>query len=206
MRSSCVLVITLLGMLAAVVSTKGPDGPCDIYQTAGTPCVAAHSMVRAMYVSPAQLLSLSLPNHPRVGRYAAYTGPLYTLQRSSDNATKDIGSKPGTGFADAATQVAFCSLLTPTTCTVERIFDQSGHENHLERVAVFRNNTHGWPTAGINAMRDGLSVGGHAVYSAYFEGGQGTRLGTIGFRSNRLNGNASGVAVGEEPETVCLSA
>ena len=46
------------------------QGPCDVYAAGGSPCVAAHSMVRAMY--------------------ANYTGPLYMLQRASDNATKDI--------------------------------------------------------------------------------------------------------------------
>jgi len=59
-------------------------------------------------------------------------------------------------------------------------------------------------------MRDELSVGGHAVFSAYFEGGQtnwpgtGTHSGTQGFRSNRIQGNASGVAVADEPETVYM--
>lgn len=77
----------------------------------------------------------------------------------------------------------------------------SGRGNHLERVRVTSGNVHGWPTAGINSMRDELSVGGHQVYSAYFEGGQdndpGTDSGTMGFRSNRINGNASGTAVSE---------
>eukprot|EP00666_Eupelagonemidae_sp_cell4sb_P017944 gene17944-biopygen6047 len=36
---------------------SGAAGPCDIYGGAGTPCVAAHSTVRALY--------------------AAYRGPLY---------------------------------------------------------------------------------------------------------------------------------
>ena len=36
-------------------------GPCDIYQTGGTPCMAAHSTVRALY--------------------GAYSGPLYTVKR-----------------------------------------------------------------------------------------------------------------------------
>merc|ERR1712023_472363 len=57
-------------------------------------------------------------------------------------------------------------------------------------------------------MRDELTVGGHAVFSAYFEGGQdnipGTNSGSIGFRSNRLGGNASGVAVGDEPESMYM--
>ena len=37
-----------------------PTGPCDIYGAAGTPCIAAHSLVRALYGS--------------------YTGPLYQVR------------------------------------------------------------------------------------------------------------------------------
>src|SRR6478672_1023292 len=48
-----------------------PQGPCDIYAAAGTPCVAAHSTTRALY--------------------AAYAGPLYQVKRVSDNAVRDIG-------------------------------------------------------------------------------------------------------------------
>ena len=52
-------------------------------------------------------------------------------------------------------------------------------------------------------MRDPVSVGGHTVFSAYFEGGQFQRgSGTMGFRSNRLNGNASGTAINDEPESM----
>ena len=44
--------------------------------------------------------------------YAEYTGPLYELHRISDNTTKQIGVKPGTGFADAGAQTAFCPPST----------------------------------------------------------------------------------------------
>src|SRR3954468_22365289 len=46
-----------------VVSSR-PEGPCDIYASAGCPCVAAHSTTRALYVS--------------------YNGPLYQVMRQSD--------------------------------------------------------------------------------------------------------------------------
>jgi len=46
------------------------EGPCDIFDSAGTPCVAAHAITRALY--------------------GAYTGPLYQVQRRSDNATLDV--------------------------------------------------------------------------------------------------------------------
>jgi hypothetical protein len=63
--------------------------PCDIFASTGTPCVAAHSMVRALY--------------------ADYSGPLYQLRRAADNATLDIHPLVPGGYADSATHDAFCS-------------------------------------------------------------------------------------------------
>ena len=130
-----VLLVSAACSCLTMAEAFGPaaQGPCDVYAAAGTPCVAAHSMVRAMYTN--------------------YTGPLYNLQRASDNATTDIGVL-STGFANGAAQVAFCTTPVPTVCTIERIFDQSGRGNHLERVMVTPGNIHDWPTNGINAMRD----------------------------------------------------
>eukprot|EP01047_Picozoa_sp_COSAG01_P095685 COSAG01_NODE_26339_length_717_cov_0.813916_1_plen_99_part_00 len=83
------------------------------------------------------------------------------------DAPPDIVVLPDSGFANSSAQVAFCTQdPTPTACTVERIYDQSGRQNHLERVVVYANNGHGWPTRSINAMRDELAVGGHSVFSA----------------------------------------
>src|SRR5262252_3728567 len=73
-----------------------PQGPCDIYAAAGTPCVAAHSSTRALY--------------------ASYNGPLYQVMRLSDDQVKDIGVvqpvglpfPDAGGYADAGAQDAFC--------------------------------------------------------------------------------------------------
>ena len=70
------------------------SAPCDIFATAGTPCVAAHSTTRALY--------------------SKYTGPLYTVARASDNATINITVLPS-GFADAAAQDVFCNVSAPST-------------------------------------------------------------------------------------------
>ena len=131
----------------------GPTGPCDIYQTAGTPCGAAHSTVRALY--------------------ASYSGPLYQVQRASDKSTKDI--VVGTaGFAQSSDQDSFCS---GTTCTIPIIYDQSPNGNHL-RVTWFAY----WLQSGGNpatATAAKISVGGHTVYGiksgtnvAYHSGAQ----------------------------------
>ena len=56
---------------AAPAGSQRPQGPCDLYAGAGTPCVAAHSTTRALY--------------------ASYNGPLYQVRRLSDDRLKDIG-------------------------------------------------------------------------------------------------------------------
>lgn len=83
-------------------------GPCDLYSSGGTPCVAAHSTTRALY--------------------SAYTGSLYQVKRSSDGATTNIAPLSAGGVANAATQDSFCS---GTTCVITIIYDQSGKGNHL---------------------------------------------------------------------------
>ena len=95
------------GGTGGVVVGPHPTGPCDIYAAGNTPCTAAHSVVRTLY--------------------SAYTGPLYQVQRSSDNTTRDIMVASG-GFSDMAAQDSFCS---GATCTIPIIYDQSPNGNHL---------------------------------------------------------------------------
>src|SRR5216683_305166 len=67
--------LALGGLLAAGAGTPSraaTQEPCDIYAAAGTSCVAAHSTTRALY--------------------AAYSGSLYQVRRSSDNTTLNIGT------------------------------------------------------------------------------------------------------------------
>ena len=54
--------------------------PCDIYAAGGTPCVAAHSTVRALY--------------------ASYGGPLYAVTRASDKSSLDVGVLGAGGLAN----------------------------------------------------------------------------------------------------------
>src|ERR1700742_3012189 len=77
-------------------------GPCDIYSSGGTPCVAAHSTTRALYDS--------------------FTGALYQVSRGSDGATTDISPLSAGGVANAAAQDTFCAS---TTCLITIIYDQS---------------------------------------------------------------------------------
>lgn len=157
-------------LAAATMVAMAATGPCDIYDAAGTPCVAAHSMVRALYSS--------------------YSGPLYLVRRSSDNATEAIGVLIAGGFADSAAQDAFCWR---STCIVQRIFDQSPRGNHLDIAPPGGAARH--PDNGVNASRHKLMVGGHPAYGASFEGGMGYRI-----------ENTSGIAKGDEPESMYMVA
>ncbi len=84
--------------------------PCDIYNTGGTPCVAAYSTVRALFSS--------------------YYGPLYQVIRASDKTTLNIYPVDTGGVANSAVQDSF---LKGTTGEVSIIYDQSGEGNNVKR-------------------------------------------------------------------------
>src|ERR1041385_9384269 len=106
MKRVIMVVMLLAGLLSMnmgqqPVAAAGP-GPCDIYANAGTPCVAAHSTVRALF--------------------GAYSGRLYQVKRASNGLTMDIGTLSAGGVANAAAQDSFCS---GSTCTITIIYDQT---------------------------------------------------------------------------------
>ena len=109
--SAIAFAIILVIGLPSMSRTATTPRPCDIYGSAGTPCVAAHSTTRALY--------------------AAYNGPLYQVRRSSNNTSQDIGLLSVGGYADADRQDSFCS---GTRCVITKIYDQSPQHNDL-RVA-----------------------------------------------------------------------
>lgn len=110
------------------------------------------------------------------------------MVRGSDNATLDIGVLTAGGFADAASQDTFCE---GSACFILRIYDQSSRKNHFG-VAPAGGHVP-TPDKPVNASRLPVTVGGHAVYGAYFEGGQGYR-----------NDTTSGVATGNAEETLYM--
>jgi hypothetical protein len=126
-----------------------PDGPCDIFDAAGKPCVAAHSVVRSLY--------------------ANYTGSLYRITRDSDHAGLDIGTHLN-GFARVADHDSFCA---GTSCYTERIFDQTPRGNHLDTSPA--GGACNFPLAPVNSSKEQISIGGNTVYGAYFEGHMGYR-------------------------------
>ena len=124
------------------VGAPGALAPCDIYQSAGTPCVAAHSTVRALY--------------------GAYGGNLYQVRRSSDQTTRDIAATSPGGFADSAAQDAFCA---GATCTISIIYDQSTQGNDLEKSPQAYWLPNGGKEAPAAAGK--ITVSGHTVYGVY---------------------------------------
>lgn len=98
--------------------------PGDLAAAAGTPLVAAHSVTRAMY--------------------ASYDGKLFQARRPSDGTSKDIGTAGAGGLVDLSTLDAFCS---GTTCTVSKLYDQSGNGNDLAQATVANQPTVGFWTA-----------------------------------------------------------
>src|ERR671937_2122386 len=104
------IAVALVGAIVglATPSQAATQGPCDIYAAGGTPCVAAHSTVRALY--------------------GAYNGNLYQVRRSSDSTTRNITTLTAGGYANAAAQDSFCA---GTSCVVTIIYDQSGRGNNL---------------------------------------------------------------------------
>lgn len=160
-RTALIGLLVVVGLIISMGLFAGPLSaspapayaagslPCDIYASAGTPCVAAHSTVRALL--------------------SAYNGRLYQVQRSSDSRTMDIGTLSAGGYANAAAQDAFCA---GTYCTITIIYDQSGRGNNLTIEGPGGN---GGPDHGANAAALPLMVGGHKVYGLYVSGQVGYR-------------------------------
>ncbi|WP_031525451.1 arabinofuranosidase catalytic domain-containing protein [Streptomyces sp. NRRL F-5123] len=142
------------------------SGPCDIYGSGGTPCVAAHSTVRALYGS--------------------YSGSLYQVRRSSDNATRDIGVLAKGGYADAAAQDSFCAN---TSCVITVVYDQSGRGNDLwyQGSAQVPGSSQSSPA---KATSEALTAGGNKAYSLYINPGN----------SYWRDGHLTGVPTGSAPE------
>jgi hypothetical protein len=133
-----------------LATAAASEGPCDIFLAGGTPCVAAHATVRALYGS--------------------YDGPLYQVLRASDNTLTDIPTLTKGGVANSAVQDAFCK---GTSCIINQIYDQSPKGNHIAIAPGGGAKPH--PDHGVNASAEKLMVGGHMVYAAKFLPGQGYR-------------------------------
>jgi hypothetical protein len=137
-------------LLAAMIAvpTQSPaaaagqtEAPCDIYANGGTPCVAAFSTTRALF--------------------ASYNGPLYRVQRTSDNATLDVGLLESGGYVNAAAQDAFCA---GTTCNVMVIYDHTSRHNDLTVAGPGAGGPQNKPA---NAAALPITIAGHKAYGLF---------------------------------------
>ncbi len=133
-----------------VTPAPATSSTCDIYSSAGTPCVAAHSTVRALF--------------------GGYNGRLYQVQRASDGATTDINALTAGGYAAAEAQDSFCE---GTTCTITMIYDQSPQHNDLSIEGPGGTVTTADSGAVANALP--ITVNGKKVYGVKVTPGVGYR-------------------------------
>src|SRR3984957_17992976 len=87
--AAALVVLALVGTIGTTGTAQAATAvlPCNIYASGGTPCVAAYSLVRALYGS--------------------YDGPLYQVTRTSDGTTKKIDVLKAGGYGDAAPKKKF---------------------------------------------------------------------------------------------------
>ncbi len=147
------------------------DCPCDVYETGGTPCVAAHSTVRALYHD--------------------YDGALYQVRRTSDGQTLDIGVMAPGGFADAAVQDSF---LNGKAGTISKIYDQSPNHNDLIKAPKGGFLHNGGLEADATAAK--IMANGHAVYGVKTTMNWDNEAGSVGYRNNATKN----IATGNDPE------
>ncbi|KAH9815722.1 Alpha-L-arabinofuranosidase B (ABFB) domain [Teratosphaeria destructans] len=145
----------VVSLLVLITSPLAAAGPCDIYKSGGTDCVAAHSTVRALYSS--------------------FSGPLYQVIRGSDNTTADIPPLSAGGVANAGKQDSFCAS---TTCLIQKIYDQSGNGNHLTRAPPggFNGPSIGGYDDLASAIGAPVTLNGHKAYGVFISPGTGYRI------------------------------
>lgn len=145
------------------LSTIVTAGPCDIYASGNTPCVAAHSTTRALYDS--------------------FKGSLYQISRASDSKTQDILPLKAGGVADAASQDKFCD---GTSCVISVIYDQSNSGNNLLQ-APSGGATPGQtgPDKLADATAAPVSLNGNKAYGVFVSPG-------VGYRQDATKGVVTG--------------
>jgi hypothetical protein len=152
----------ILALTLAATSPFVAAGPCDLYASGGTPCVAAHSTTRALY--------------------SAYNGPLYQVKRGSDGTTASIGPLIAGGVANAGTQDTFCAS---TTCLITVIYDQSGRGNHLTQApkGAFSGPEANGADNLASAIGAPVTLNGQKAYGVFISPG-------TGYRNNVVSGTA----------------
>lgn len=108
MKTHISLMIAAI-LAPATITAFASEGPCDIYARAKTPCVAAHSLTRALFGN--------------------YSGNLYQVRRA-DGEVKDIPVEKMGGYVKSSVQDDFCA---GKNCTISIIYDQTSYKNDLHK-------------------------------------------------------------------------
>jgi non-reducing end alpha-L-arabinofuranosidase len=133
---------------------------------------------------------------------SGYAGALYQLCKGTANpgpssckgTMQDVGSKDG--YADVITHVTFCP--SGSTCTITKIYDQSGMKNDLEPAPKGGAARSPDQPAKANALK--VTIGGHPAYGILISEGIGYRTGCS--ECNIKQGN--GMAKDDEPQTMYM--
>jgi hypothetical protein len=159
-----VIVAAGTAFMVVLPARAAGTGPCDLYASGGTPCVAAHSTTRALF--------------------GAYNGNLYQVRRASDNTTRNITPLAAGGVANAASQDSFCAN---TSCVITIIYDQTGRGNNLTQAPPggFQGPAAGGFDNLANATAAPITVGGSKAYGVFVAPG-------TGYRNNNATGTATG--------------
>lgn len=164
-------------------SSEGWALPCDLIAQngSGAQCVSAHSTVRVI------VSGYSGPLY-RLCKGQAYAGPL-----SCGGEVQDIMAVAG--YADVPTHEAFCA---DQTCTIVKIYDQSGRGNHLEPAPAGGAKMTGDFPANASALP--VTINGHRAYGVLIKPGMGYRTGCNGCTLKKGNG----MPLRDEPQTVYM--
>jgi hypothetical protein len=157
------------GVLASVAPARAATSlPCDLYGAGGTPCATAHSTTRALF--------------------ASYDGPLYQVQRASDQSFLDVGVVAPGGVANAAAQDQFCQN---TRCTITKIYDQTSNHNDMPISwgGYWAGPGPNGADVGADATALPVTLGGVKAYGVKVTQGVGYRI-----------DNAKNVPTGAQPE------
>lgn len=156
--------LQVLALSFAALGSVVVAGPCDLYASGGTPCIAAHSTTRALY--------------------SAFSGALYQISRGSDSTTTTISPLSAGGVANAAAQDTFCAN---TTCLITVIYDQSGRGNHLTQAQS--GGFDGPDVDGSDNLASAIgapvTLNGQKAYGVFVSPG-------TGYRNDNVNGSATG--------------
>jgi non-reducing end alpha-L-arabinofuranosidase len=181
--SGCGTLATDSDAEVAVPPFTGIPLPCEVMakDPGGAKCVAAHSTVRVIV--------------------PGYAGPLYQLCRNGSGSgpgacrgeMQDIGAQDG--YADVESHEAFCGS---ESCTIAKVYDQSGWGNDLEPAPQGGAKT--TPDSPCKANALPVRIKDHNAYGILIKSGMGYRSGCDGCTVKK----GKGMALGDAPQSLYM--